>query len=189
MRYWLNSPDKKLNPEEFAKRSAAVCETYASAPTLHEQGTHTVCTDEKTGMQALERAAQTLPMKPGSIERQEVDSIRHGTQALIANFEVVTGKVICPSIGDSSAVTGYFDLEKNSYQRRAESEQVELLSLTGNLALNNNEPFFHVHVALGLRDGSARGGHLFEAVVRPTVELVLTASSRPIGAKSILRPA
>jgi hypothetical protein len=69
MRYWLNSPDKKLNPEEFKKRSAAVCQTYAAAPALHQQGTHTVCVDEKTGMQALERAAQTLPMKPGSIER------------------------------------------------------------------------------------------------------------------------
>ena len=48
-----------------------------------------------------------------------------------------------------------------------------MLSLTGNLALSNNEPFFQVHIALGGRDGSARGGHLFEMTVRPTVELVL----------------
>jgi len=101
MRYWLNSPDKKVDPEEFDRRSAAVCQTYAAAPELHRQGTHTVSTDEKTGMQALERAAATLPMKPGLIERQEADYIRHGTQVLTANFEVATGKLICPTIGDT----------------------------------------------------------------------------------------
>ena len=101
MRYWLNSPDKRVDPEEFDRRSRIVCETYAAAPELHRQGTRTVSTDEKTGMQALERAAPTLPMRPGLIERQEADYIRHGTQALTANFEVATGKVICPTIGQT----------------------------------------------------------------------------------------
>jgi predicted DNA-binding protein with PD1-like motif len=80
----------------------------------------------------------------------------------------------------SDAVIGYFDPEKKAYLRNHEKGQAELLSLTGNLALNKQEPFFHVHVALGLRDGSARGGHLFEATVRPTVELVLTTYPRPV---------
>ena len=101
MRYWLNSPDKKVNPEEFAKRSEIVCQTYAAAAELHHQGTHTISTDEKTGMQALERAAATLPMQPGRIERQEADYIRHGTQVLTANFEVATGKVISPTIAET----------------------------------------------------------------------------------------
>lgn len=83
----------------------------------------------------------------------------------------------------SGAVIGYFDPEKHAYLRHPENEQAELLSLTGNLALNDDEPFFHVHVALGLRDGSARGGHLFEAMVRPTVELVLTTSPRALRRK------
>ena len=81
------------------------------------------------------------------------------------------------------AVIGYFDPEKNAYLRNTEKGQAEVLSLTGNLALNGNEPFFHIHVALGLRDGSARGGHLFEAKVRPTVELVLTAYPKPVRRK------
>jgi predicted DNA-binding protein with PD1-like motif len=79
----------------------------------------------------------------------------------------------------SDAVVGYFDPQKKVYQRIHEQGQAELLSLTGNLALYNDQPFFHVHVALGLRDGSTRGGHLFEAIVRPTVEVVLTRYSRP----------
>jgi predicted DNA-binding protein with PD1-like motif len=83
----------------------------------------------------------------------------------------------------SDAIIGFFDPRKNTYQRIHEKGQAEVLSLTGNLALNKDEPFFHVHVALGRRDGSARGGHLFEATVRPTVELVLTASPKPVRRK------
>jgi predicted DNA-binding protein with PD1-like motif len=80
----------------------------------------------------------------------------------------------------SGAVTGYFDPEKNAYLRHEEKGQAELLSLSGNLASYDNEPFFHIHAVMGLRDGSARGGHLFEATVRPTVEVVLIASPRPV---------
>ena len=58
-----------------------------------------VSTDEKTGMQANERAHPTRLMKPGLVERVEFEYIRHGTQTLIANFEVATGQVLAPSVG------------------------------------------------------------------------------------------
>lgn len=58
-----------------------------------------VSTDEKTGMQALERAHPTKPMKPGLPEYREFEYVRHGTQCLIASFEVATGRLIAPSIG------------------------------------------------------------------------------------------
>jgi predicted DNA-binding protein with PD1-like motif len=83
----------------------------------------------------------------------------------------------------SGAVVGYFDPQKKSYLRIREEGQQELLSLTGNLALYDDAPFYHVHVATGLRDGHTRGGHLFEAIVRPTVELVLTTYARPVRRK------
>jgi predicted DNA-binding protein with PD1-like motif len=83
----------------------------------------------------------------------------------------------------SDTVIGYFDPIKKAYLRNHEKGQVELLSLTGNLAVYDNEPFFHIHVALGLRDASARGGHLFEATVHPTVELVLTTYSKTVQRK------
>jgi transposase len=56
-------------------------------------------TDEKTGMQALERLHETKPARPGLVERVEFEYVRHGTLSLIANFDVVTGKVVSPSIG------------------------------------------------------------------------------------------
>jgi hypothetical protein len=66
---------------------------YQAAPASAEQGVQTVSIDEMTGIQALERAAPSLPMKPGHVERREFEYVRHGTKALIAAFDVATGKV------------------------------------------------------------------------------------------------
>jgi hypothetical protein len=98
MRYYLNSADK-INPVEFAERSKAVCDLYLQAKTLCAKGIHLISVDEKTGIQALERDAPTLPMRPGQVERQEQNYIRHGTLCLIANLDVATGKVIESTIG------------------------------------------------------------------------------------------
>jgi len=69
-----------------------VCGVYRSAIEAKET-TRTVSVDEMTGIQALERIAPSLPMRPGKVERREFEYVRHGTQALIACFDVVTGKV------------------------------------------------------------------------------------------------
>jgi len=57
-------------------------------------------TDEKTGIQALERLHPNLPMRPGKVECIEFEYVRHGTQCLIANFEVATGCIVTPSVLD-----------------------------------------------------------------------------------------
>jgi DDE superfamily endonuclease len=95
--YWLNA--KPDDPEVFADEVAAVCQVYQQAQAFAQQGGHVISTDEKTGIQALERAAPTLPMKRGLVERPEYEYIRHGTQCLIANFNVATGEIVAPSIG------------------------------------------------------------------------------------------
>jgi transposase len=76
-----------------------VCTAYAEAEARHAAGGHTVSIDEKTGIQALERVHPALPLRPGRIERLEFEYARHGTQCLIANFEVATGQVITPTVG------------------------------------------------------------------------------------------
>jgi transposase len=98
VRYWLNN-DRPADPERFDAAVRAVCETYQAAPERAAQGAHTISTDEKTGIQALERARPTRPLRPGLVELQEYEYIRHGTQCLIANFEVVTGQLVAPTIG------------------------------------------------------------------------------------------
>ncbi len=94
IRYWLTAkPD-----ERFDDKCADICAVYARAQERMEDGVRTVSVDEMTGIQALERLAATLPMRPGMVERQEYEYIRHGTQTLIAGFDVATGRV-CGTIG------------------------------------------------------------------------------------------
>lgn len=76
----------------------------------------------------------------------------------------------------SDCVLGYFDWQKKDYQRIAVDEQVEVLNLTGNVALSEGEPKLHPHIVVGKADGSAHGGHLLEGRVRPTLEVIVTES-------------
>jgi predicted DNA-binding protein with PD1-like motif len=81
------------------------------------------------------------------------------------------------AIGAFSKVTlGYFDWEKKDYEKIVIDEQVEVLTLAGDVTLHESKPKIHAHVVVGKRDGSAHGGHLLEARVRPTLEVMLVES-------------
>ena len=76
----------------------------------------------------------------------------------------------------SSAVLGFFDVEEKEYRKIPVDEQIEVLTLVGNVTLDTGEPKVHAHAVLGRADGTTRGGHLLEGRVRPTLELMLTES-------------
>jgi hypothetical protein len=95
----MTSKDKLENPEQYQAAVEEVCATYHKAPEFSEQDVHVVSTDEKTGMQALERKFPNKPPKQGQIERIEGEYIRHGTLCLIASFHVVSGIIIASRIG------------------------------------------------------------------------------------------
>lgn len=59
---------------------------------------HVVSTDEKTGIQAKEHLHPSLPLRPGRVETVEFEYVRHGTQCLLANLEVATGRIVRPSV-------------------------------------------------------------------------------------------
>ncbi len=83
------------------------------------------------------------------------------------------------AIGAFSAVTlGYFDRASKEYLKIPVREQVEVLSLIGDIALAKDGPQVHAHVVIGGRDGGARGGHLLDARVWPTLEVILVESPR-----------
>ncbi len=72
------------------------------------------------------------------------------------------------------ATLAYFDWETKSYDEIPVDEQVEVLSMTGDIALDENDrPKLHLHAVLGRRDGSTVGGHLMGAHVRPTLEVIV----------------
>ena len=99
-RYWLNNKQAE-NREQFDAEVKVICDLYKQTPELADQGTHLLSTDEKTGIQALERKHPTKPMIPGKPALIEHEYKRHGTQALIANLDIVTGKCVSPTIGDT----------------------------------------------------------------------------------------
>lgn len=76
----------------------------------------------------------------------------------------------------SDAAIGYFDWNKKDYLRNEVNEQVEVVSLTGDIALDGDAPKVHAHVVVGRKNGTTMGGHLLDAPVRPTLELVLQES-------------
>lgn len=93
------------------------------------------------------------------------------------------------------ATLGYFDWERKDYEHIPVEEQVEVLTLTGDVALEGTKPKVHAHVVLGRRDGSTVGGHLLEARVRPTLEvLLIDAPSHlcrvhdPVSGLALIRP-
>jgi transposase len=96
-RLWQNATP--CDPAAFAEQVSRLCGLYRQAIGLQEEGVHLVSTDEKSGLQALERHHPTKPTRPGKIERREQHYTRHGTCCLIANFEVASGRLVRPSVG------------------------------------------------------------------------------------------
>lgn len=119
-RYWLNHEvgDEKV----FRENVREICKIYHQAQELHEQGGHVISVDEKTGMQALERSHPTHPMEPGKPEAREFEYIRHGTQTLIANFDVATGSVIFPTVGDTRTEEDFVAHIRNTVQSAPDGE-------------------------------------------------------------------
>jgi hypothetical protein len=74
------------------------------------------------------------------------------------------------------AVLGYFEWESKQYKRIPVDEQVEVLSLIGDVAVSEGRPTLHLHAVLGKSDGSVVGGHLLSGKVRPTLEVIVTQS-------------
>ncbi len=88
------------------------------------------------------------------------------------------------AIGAFSDVSlGYFDRERKDYRKVPVDEQVEVLVLAGDIALRDSRPQVHAHVVIGKADGTAHGGHLLEAHVWPTLELILVESPRHLQRK------
>lgn len=95
---WLHP---KCSAQALAVGSQRICEVYQEAPALQQQGIKTLSVDEKTGIQALQRNAPDWSIQAGQPEKHEVEYTRHGTQCLLANWDVVEGKCVNPTIGNT----------------------------------------------------------------------------------------
>ncbi len=146
------------DPDRFAAEVTQVCETYQQAVERYQQGIHTVCFDEKTGIQALERARPTRAMRSGKVERQEFEYLRHGTQALLANFEVATGQMVAPSVGPTRTEA---DLAAHLRRTLELDPDAEWIFVTDQLNTHQSEALVRLvaercrlHVELGVKGRS-----------------------------------
>lgn len=95
----------------------------------------------------------------------------------VARGEGLTASEITGIGAFQSVELGYFDWDDKDYRPIPVDEQVEIVSLLGNIALTDDrQPKLHAHVVVADRTGAARGGHLLGGVVRPTLEIVITES-------------
>lgn len=123
-------------------------------------------TSNRTFFLVLDRGDEVI----GSLRRfAEEQGIRGGHFAAIGAVE--------------RATIAWWSWTNKEYERREVEEQLEVLSLIGDIAVEGDETKIHAHVSLGRRDGIAAGGHLIEATVRPTLEVHLVDYGRPLRRK------
>lgn len=76
----------------------------------------------------------------------------------------------------SDVVLGFFEWDTKEYREISITEQVEVVTLLGDIAIAEGRPKVHAHAVMGLPDGTTRGGHLLRGTVRPTLEVILEES-------------
>ena len=118
---------KPADAEQFAAEVKEICGLYKAAQKLSESGVELVSVDEKTGIQALERAAETKPMRVGEVEKQESEYIRHGTLCLIGNFKIATGEMIAPSIGGTRTEEDFVNHIRQTLETNREAVWIFIL--------------------------------------------------------------
>jgi transposase len=144
-RYWLNN-DRAQDPVAFEAEVKQVCDLYLSAFSLQQAGKRLVCTDEKTGIQALERKHPTRPMIPGKVELREYEYIRHDTLCLFSNLEVATGHILRPSVGPTRTEA---DFVAHIRQTLAADPQAEWIFIVDQLNIHQSEGLVQLVAELG----------------------------------------
>jgi transposase len=150
-KYWCNTTEK--DPVLFAQQVEIVCQTYLNAPLLYQQfNTHTVCVDEMTSLQAIERRAQTKLPLPGQIAKEEFQYTRHGTVCVTGNWHVVQGQMICSTIEETR---NNEDFAKHIERTIATDSEACWVFVVDNLNTHCGEPLVRlVAKQLGIDEGT-----------------------------------
>jgi hypothetical protein len=128
-------------------------------------------------MRALEVAG--VPERRWVVVFEAGDHAVEGLQRLAVDAGI-DGAQLTAIGGFREATVGWFDVDRHDYRRIDVREQVEVLSLVGDITRGtepDGPPKVHMHAVLGTAEGRALGGHLLGAIVRPTLEVVITETS------------
>lgn len=114
-----------------------------------------------------------MGLKTYAVVFDKNDEVREGLLEFANTNRLADAQVT--AIGAFSEVMlGYFDREQKNYKKISLKEQVEVLSLTGNIVQNDGRPSLHAHIVVGKADGTAHGGHLLGGRVWPTLEMIVS---------------
>ena len=128
--------------------------------------------------------SKQVTYEPGA--QVHVVILETGEEALAALMQFANDtKILAASLtaigAFEQAVVGWFDFASKTYRKIEVNEQCEVLSAIGDVAVGDDgKASLHVHIVLGLSDGSTRGGHLLAGTVRPTLEVVLTEAPKAL---------
>ena len=152
----------------------------------------------QAAMQADEAIAPTRPVPVGLAPHMQVKLLKDTPEEKVYVVVFLKGDEVLSGLTDfavahkvldahftgigavSSATTAWLDIPHKLYRSTHTNEQVEVLSLVGDIAAFQGKPVVHMHAVLGRRDGSTVGGHVWELTANPTVEVFLTANSTPL---------
>ena len=140
-----------------------------------------ISVDEKTGIQALERIHPDHAMSQGKLELHEFEYTRHGTQALIANFEVATGKVISPTLGDTRTEEDFVAHIQATVATDPEAKWVFIAD-----QLNTHKSASLVKWAAGLCDIKTGLGEKGKSGILADMDARAASSCKPPGIVSVL---
>lgn len=122
------------------------------------------------------------PEKTYAVVLEKGDEVMEQLTAAARKLQLAGARVT--GIGAfEKAKLGFFQRDRSEYKEIHINEQVEVLSLLGDIGLANGEPKLHLHVVLGTASAATRGGHLLEAIVWPTLELLVIESPRHLQRK------
>lgn len=117
--YWLNP--KVESAEELEVETKVICDVYQEAQQITQAGIKLYSTDECTGIQAKQRLHADHPMKKGRVKRVEYEYIRHGTLSLIANFEIISGRLENSTIGETRTEADFAEHIAKTVEKEAEA--------------------------------------------------------------------
>ena len=136
-RYWLTPAYEA----DFETKVNDINELYQQAPELAKQGHRIESTDEMTGVQALERKHPDLPLAPGKVTRREFEYLRHGTLAIMFNFDVVTGQLVACAAGPTRNEQDF--LQHIRGRVTAEPQTIQWHFVSDNLNIHLSESLVH----------------------------------------------
>ena len=138
-------------------RVTEVCAAYRDAIRAYEQqGIHTVCIDEQTGIQALQRIAPDRLVAPGMTMLREYEYILHGTLCLFGNLHVATGKILSPMLRQSRTEEDYVE---NIDSLISQDPEAGYRLIADNLNTHNSESCVrYVAASCGIEDDLGKKG-------------------------------